>query len=172
VTVDRIRVDDATDQLEASIRVALAGGETGMIAVQGRAEQRRPLPALRRSLRKGQLVSVENITESWISVRRIPADAITDSAALIGREASRLLPASRPLRAADVRSPILVHEDDPVTVTYRRLGMELAAGALADEDGALHDIIRVRNPGNGKQARGRVLGAGQVEIIAGPEVAP
>ena len=150
MSVEDLSRDERTGRLSALLRVTLAGGETSGIPLQGRAELQARVPVLVRPLARGQRVMPGDVVLSWEPVARSGAETVTDPAELVGREASRRLPAQRALAASDVRAPVLVHRGDALTLVYASGGLTLTVPAKSMESGGLDEIIRVRSGSAGR----------------------
>jgi flagella basal body P-ring formation protein FlgA len=162
--IEELRLDPQTSRFEASLRVTLAGGETGRIALQGRAEEQVEVPVLARPVPRGHRIDEDDLAAAWLPAGRVENDALVDPEALIGQEAGRRLVPGRILRAADLRAPRLVRKDEPVTLVYRRGSLDLVTAGLSLDAGALGDVVRVENPSSKRPLRGVVIGPRQVQV--------
>jgi len=93
---------------------------------------------------------------------RVPLQPLPQAGALVGARLRRAIPAGAAIAADAVTAPPLVRSGDEVA-TMVRVGSVVAQGrATALEDGALGAIVRVQI--EKRRLRGRVRGAGEVEI--------
>jgi flagella basal body P-ring formation protein FlgA len=162
--IEGLSLDPQTSRFEASLRVTLTGGETGRIALQGRAEEQVEVPVLARPVPRGHRIEEDDLAEAWLAAARLDGDALVDPQALIGQEAGRRLAPGRVIRAADLRAPRLVRKDQPVTLVFRRGRLDLVTAGVALDAGALGDVVRVENPSSKRPLRGVVIGPRQVEV--------
>ena len=130
-----------------SVTLVAAGGPSRTLRTKviGRVFEVIEAPVLLQSVRRGEIIGADDI--DWIELRadRLPATVITDPGELIGRTPRRTLRPGEPIRAGDVRIPIVVAKGSSVTMTYRTPTMVLAAPGRALEDGAMGETIRVLN---------------------------
>jgi len=68
------------------------------------------------------------------------------------------------LIARDVGPPHLVRRGHPVELIYVRPGLRISALGVAQEDGALGDLVRVMNAESRRQLQGVVSGPGEVSF--------
>jgi flagella basal body P-ring formation protein FlgA len=100
-------------------------------------------------------------------VRLVPGEspgALADPALAIGKEARVSLYPGRPIRAADLGPPALVHRNAVVTLGFRRGGIEILAQGRALDRGGEGDEVRVMNLTSRLIVTGRVMADGSVEV--------
>ncbi len=143
--VENISYDARTGRFAASLVAAAGTVHETRAEFSGRAIETVELPVLSRAMKKGEIIGDGDI--EWLDwqAKRIPRDAITDVADLVGQAARRSLRPDVPLRARDVGEPIVVAKGSAVRLVYRTPIMVLTAGGRALEDGAMGAIIRIRN---------------------------
>ncbi len=143
--VENISYDARTGRFAASLVAAAGTAYEARARFSGRAIETVELPVLNRTMKKGEIIGDGDI--EWIDwqVKRIPRDAITDVAELVGQAARRSLRPDSPLRTRDVGEPIVVTKGSAVSLVYRTPMMVLTAGGRALEDGAMGSVIRILN---------------------------
>ncbi|MGH6871720.1 MAG: flagellar basal body P-ring formation chaperone FlgA [Rhizomicrobium sp.] len=82
--------------------------------------------------------------------------------ALDGMETRRMLRTGEPVRADDVRKPILVTRGQTVTMTFAAPGITLTATGKAMSEGGMGESVTIQNPVSFRQITGVVTGAGTV----------
>lgn len=107
------------------------------------------------------------LTEADVAVERrditsLP-DAISDPAAAVGQSSRRALRGGDVLRSAWLSAPVLVKRGDSVRIVAQRDGITVTVAGEAQESGARGAVVRVRNSGNGKVIRARVVDEGTVQ---------
>lgn len=172
MTVESWQHEPRSGRFTALVRVALPTGESGRVALQGRADEQVRMPVLERPLGKGATIAAGDIGEAWLPVARLPEDAIDDAADLVGQEATKRLAAGKPVRAAALRPPRLVRKGDPVTLVYRSGSLELTTAGTSLADAALGDPVEVLNPSGKRAVRGHVAGARRVTVGIEPGAGP
>ncbi len=99
----------------------------------------------------------------WRDLATVAPGLAIGRAAVEGRSAARPLAAGEALRQADLRATPLVRAGDAVDLAVRRGSVVVTVRATARQDGALGQLVTVRNDINGKLSTARVSGPGLVE---------
>jgi flagella basal body P-ring formation protein FlgA len=119
-----------------------------------------PVPA--HDIERGEVIMGSDLLIQTIAPDRMrPGMAMTE-AALTGREARRLLRAGEPVRADDVRMPILVAKGSTVTMVFNLPGISLTATGRAMSEGGMGETVSVQNPVSFRQVSCVVTGVGEV----------
>jgi flagella basal body P-ring formation protein FlgA len=87
---------------------------------------------------------------------------------LVGGRAVRDLRIGEVLTPALVKAQPLVRSGDTVSVRIRLGAVEATGKAVAQQSGFRHDRIKLINPDSRRQMVGRVVGAGEVEVLYEP----
>ena len=140
------------------------GGET--IRISGRAHATTEIPVLGRAVAAGEVLSDADI--DWLAVRsdRIRNDAILDVTAVVGQETRRALRPGEPLRAYDLREPVVIARGDIVNLVFTAPGITLNARARALEDAGADQIIRFVNLQSNRTVEAMVEGPGRARVVA------
>jgi flagella basal body P-ring formation protein FlgA len=112
-------------------------------------------------IERGEVIVVSDIAIQTIAPERMRPGMAMESSNLVGREARRLLRAGEPVRADDVRMPILVAKGSTVTMTFNVPGIALTATGRAMTEGGLGEAIVVQNPVSFRQVTCIVTGPGE-----------
>lgn len=125
------------------------------------------LPAVfaKRSVRVGALVSAADVELRPLAEHRA-AGVATSLAAVIGQEVRRNLYVNRPVMAADLGAPTVVHRNSLVTLAYASGGLHLTALGRAIDNAGLNELIRVVNIDSRATVVGTVTGPGTVLVGA------
>ena len=156
--VENLTFDDRSGRFVASLVAASGTPHEVRADFSGRAIESVELPMLNKPMKKGEIIGEGDIEWLVWKARRVPRDAITDSADLVGLAAGRSLRPGQPVRARDVNEPIVVAKGSAVSLVYRTTFMVLTAGGRALEDGAMGSIIRVLNSQSKVVVEARVEG--------------
>lgn len=101
----------------------------------------------------------------------LPKQAVASLDAIVGKEAVQGIRADSLLQANQVRSPLVVRRGERVAVRARTGGISVRTYALAQQDGALGDLVTVQSLEGKEQYAARVSGLRELEIFAaGAEV--
>jgi flagella basal body P-ring formation protein FlgA len=112
-------------------------------------------------IERGEVIVGSDIALQTFAPERIRPGTAMEATNLVGREARRLLRAGEPVRAEDVRMPILVAKGSTVTMTFNVPGVTLTATGRAMTEGGLGEAIVVQNPVSFRQVTCTVTGPGE-----------
>jgi flagella basal body P-ring formation protein FlgA len=164
VAVQQLDYDERSGRFNAVI-AAPANAPTTRASVQGRVYDLVDVPVLARRLNAGEIIRKNDI--EWISLRsdQINRNVLTDADRLIGQEVRRGTNAGQPVRAADIRSPILVTKGSIVTMVLQTPKMQLTSKGRAMEDASLGDGVRIMNTQSKTVVEATVVGANTVQVV-------
>lgn len=89
---------------------------------------------------------------------------ITDREEVIGKSASRPLPADTPLRAGFLKAPFLIKKGDRVMIEAKRGGLSIQAYGVTKSSGHVGQTVMVGNLDSGRELRAKVVGPGLVQV--------
>ncbi len=166
LAVEYISYDESTRRFAVYVWAPANDLLARRVRVTGRLHKMSEVPVLARRILAGEIVKKEDV--KWINVRvdRIQSNTLLNAEDLIGKTPRRGLRAGVPLRAQQIRRPLLVTKGDMVTIMLKRPGMELSARGRAVEDGSKGDTIRVANSQSKNIIETVVLGANLVAVEA------
>lgn len=113
-------------------------------------------------IERGDVITQDDLVVQTVAADRIRPGIVTAAANLTGHEARRLLRAGEPIRADDIRMPILVAKGSTVTMTFSAPGIVLTATGRAMTDAGMGETVIVQNPASLRQVSCIVTGAGAV----------
>ncbi len=132
--------------------------------VSGRAIELLEVPVLRRNVAPGDTIGSQDVT--WMRVRgdRLARNVVTAAEELIGKSPRRPVSVQQPLRADELRDPVVVAKNSLVMVKLETDRMQLTAQGRALEDGAQGDVIRVMNTKSNAVINAVVVDSGTVQV--------
>lgn len=143
------------------IRARGAAGEP-LVAISGAAASAVTLPVPARDIPRGGVVGEGDI--DFMEINDGAASRFLDDADLIvGKEARRPLAKGEPLRANDLRAPVLIKRGARVTIVLEAPGLRLTQLASALESGAEGDLIAFRNITSGAEIKAIVASPAHAE---------
>ena len=140
------------------------------IAIAGRVRAPVTLPILRRDIDRGEVIAANDIEYAEQAIAQGSGFA-QEAAALVGMKARRPLQASAPVRVRDVVAPLLIERGAIVTLTYSVDGLRLTHQGVALANGAMGDVISVRNIQSDRVLKA-IVDAKNLARIASPRYAP
>jgi len=168
-TIDILTLDLDRRRGRFRARIAIAAGTPYAIqaTVVGRATAMVDIPVLRHRLARDAVIGADDI--EWIDYRRdrLPSAVITAAEDLVGRGQRRGLRPGRPIRASDLRAPLLVDKGSQVLMTYRTSFMVLSVVGRALDEGGAGETVRVLNLTSNRVVEATVAGSSRVTVLAG-----
>lgn len=160
VTLGELSYDPGTGRFEGTL--SLPDGWYRRVA--GKAVKTVGIPVLAQVVRRGEIISADDVV--WLAQpeNRVGETVIRSKAALIGQAAKRQLSPGRPLRANDVHRPYDVKKGALVTMVVAHGNLTLTATGRALQSGREGDVVRLVNDSSHRTVEGRVSGPDTVEI--------
>lgn len=145
VMVEDVVYDPRSRRFVATIAAPAGDPAAARLRVSGRAVEMTEVPVLKSRVLAEAVIRADDI--GWMSMRadQLPRDIVSDAKDLIGMSPRRTLRPGAPVRASEVRRPILVPKGSPVTMLLRTPNMTLTAKGRALDEGGEGDVIRVAN---------------------------
>ena len=165
LAIRNLRINEVTGRFSAAL-LAPAERPTVELALTGRAVRVTEVPVMVRRLNRGDVIQPSDVTLAKVATNQIGRDTVTDAKELVGLEATRLLTAGAPVRAQDLRPPVLVAKNSLVTIVLRAGGMELTVQGKALDEGGKGDVVKVMNTKSKRVLEAQVDGAGTVTVAA------
>lgn len=131
--------------------------------VRGRLEAMALLAVSVRTLSRDKVITAEDIRMSRQDILR-QRQPFLHSEDLVGRIATRTIPAGVVIEARDVMQPPLIKKGDLVKLMTGGENYQLSTAAVAVMDAAEAAVILVRNINSNKIIHGRVIGPGLVTV--------
>lgn len=164
VEIRGLRFDDKVSRFTANL-VALSGDQVvSAVAASGRYDELVEVPVLKRSVKAGEVISMNDIELRDYTAARTRMDTITDMASLIGKSPLRVISPGRPVREHELAQPTMIKKNDLVTMHYQIGGMKIATQGQALEDAPQGGVVPVRNVASKKTVQARVQDAMNVII--------
>lgn len=131
--------------------------------VTGRAEWLRPTPIAKRLLNQGTVLTSSDFTIEKLSVQ-FTRDSVLPAEELVGKSVIRQISVGQAILAGDVREAQVVSRGQPVRVIMGTSQLEISTPAIAEQNGARGEFIRVRLQDSNRVMSGRVTDSGVVRI--------
>jgi len=138
----------------------------GGLVVSAEVAQRLPVVVINRALARGDAIRPGDVQLQRPSPETAGLETFHSLEDVAGMETTQAVPAGTVLQRSMVRSPLLVHRGEIVTVYARGAGIRVRATARAREDGALGDLVAVESLLDRKAYTARVCGIQEAEVYA------
>ena len=125
----------------------------------------RPAPTPKAIIYPGDMIADDMLEDKPFPLNeRNAATQFFSREGLIGKVARRTLLPGEMISLVSVDNPRLVKVGGNVRIIYADQGVQISATGVAQQAGALGDIIRVRNQDSGLFVSGRVQADGSVQV--------
>lgn len=159
VAIEALNFDRRSGRFSATLSAPADDPAASRLRATGRAVRLAEVPVLRRAAASGDIISADDIDWLMLPANKLNHAIVTDADDLVGMAAKRLIRSGRPVRARDLRRPVMIKKGALVTMTLTSPSIIITATGRAEESGGEGDVIRIRNG----QSRNVVQG-----IIASP----
>ncbi len=139
------------------------------IPVSGRYEEAILLPVLSRKIQKGETIKEGDIEIVEHPKRFEDRNIVLKKEDLIGKVIKNNVSAKNPVPIRSIDKPLMVKKSSSVSMVYRAPSIEILAKGTAMQDGALGDMVSIKNVSSGAIVHGKVVSDNQVIIISGME---
>ncbi len=164
IVVEEVSTDASGRRFAARIALPIGSGNVHRQTVTGQLHRLAHVPVPVRTIGRGETIQAEDL--EWVQQRdsRLGTSVITEASGLVGHSARGPLRAGAPVRATQVRRPVVVAKGSLVLMVLEREGMALSARARALEDGGVGETIRVSNLQSSTVVEGTITGPGRVDV--------
>lgn len=142
--------------VEAVVIDARGGRMTRSTTVNFKVNPLRAVVVAVRELPRRTLVGATDVRVERRPPSRIPAGAVHDPSAVVGKEIVRPLAPGEPLTASSVTAPLVIRRGSVVALVLEGPNFKIVARGVAAEDGTLGGSIRVVNQSSRREVVGRV----------------
>jgi len=113
---------------------------------------------------KGKIISPKDVKEEKLPSSKVRGGAISLKSVL-GKVAKRDIRAGEVIKERDLEPNFVVRKGRPVRIIYEANGIHIELPAIALENGAVGDIIKVKNVSTGKVLVCKVVGENTVKFL-------
>jgi flagellar basal body P-ring formation protein FlgA len=117
-----------------------------------------------RPVRRGEVISNENIQLETIKTERPWKNAFNNVDQALGYEAGRNMPSGKILTQKFIKKPALVNRGDKIQILAEKGGMKITAPGIIKEDGFEGGMVQVLNIESKKVIYGRLVDANTVKV--------
>ena len=143
-----------------SVSIRVDGREAARKQVSARVELEGPSCRLAAAVPRGHVLTRSDLVESKGPVER---DGIACDAA-VGKSIRTSGRVGGVLRASALEAPVVVRRGEQLNIVYESGILRIHAKAEAMKDGAVGEIITVKNLDSKKVLRARIVSAGRAEV--------
>ena len=164
IVVEAVSTDASGRRFAARIAMPTGSGNVHRQTITGQLHRLAQVPVPARAIGRGETIQAEDL--EWVRLKdsRLGTSVITDAAELVGHSARGPLRPGTPVRATQIRKPVVVAKGSLVLLALDRPGMALSARARALEDGGVGETIRLSNLQSSTVVEGTITGPGRVDV--------
>lgn len=164
IVVEDVSTDPQGRRFAARLALPIGSGNVHRQTVTGQIHRLAQVPVLSRPIGRGETIQAEDL--EWVRLKdsRLGTSVIVNPDDMVGHSARGPLRPGTPVRATQLRKPVVVAKGSLVLVMLDRPGMALSARARALEDGGIGETIRVSNLQSSVVVEGTVSGPGRVDV--------
>lgn len=164
LTVKNLVIENNGNKFSALIAAPNGNGSEALHKVNGRTMRVTTIPALSRTVRKGNIINASDIR--WVTMpdAQVGRNIIRDTEKLIGMTPRTQIKEGMPIRLSEVNRPTLVKRGALVKINFNTSKISLSAIGKAIENGGKGDVIQVKNNSSDKIITAVVLGENQVQV--------
>jgi flagella basal body P-ring formation protein FlgA len=160
--------DLAYDRFTKKFTVTLAPADAINAAyhktLKGHVTRREARPVLKRDIKRGDIISNEDIEIKHFPPSRIAKSVLAKTRTIVGMTAARAMKAGSFIRTSDLDTPKLVKKNQLVMLVFEKNGMMLKTRGKAMTDGERGESISVMNIQSKRMIEGTIQSAGVVVI--------
>ena len=149
----------------ALCKVVVNGSVVKRIWIPFRVERKVRVVVAKRDIPKGRVISRADVTVKGVPQSKA-RDGVISLSEVIGKVARRDFRAGEVIKRRDLMPNFIVFRGKPVKVIYDSGGIHIELLGVPMENGALGDIIRVKNISTGKQLICKVIGKNTVIFLS------
>lgn len=153
-----------SSQSRATVGVRCHHPSPWTLYVSVRVETLKEVYAAARSLRRGALLSEDDLERVEINVNRTSRGYYTDAEQLAGMELNRAMRAGEVVTPSRISAPQLVERGQTVLLMLESSAASVSMNGEALQSGALGDRIRVKNTSSDRIIEGEIVGDSRVSV--------
>ena len=156
--------DERSGRFFAHLRVPNGDGDASRLKLTGMAQKVTKIPVLRHRLSVNEPIEQGDIEWLAVPAKGLGSNTVLDPSELVGMSPRRTIAPGKPIRAGDLRLPVLVEKSSIVTIELKTNRMRLSVQGRAMEAGAKGQGIRVMNTQSKRVVTAIVLDENTVEV--------
>ncbi len=148
-----------------SVKAQCDSGKIWSVHVPAQVTIYRQIPIALRDIARGEVISQAHINTSVINVSSIRQAFLSDTQAIVGKEAKRNISRGEPFKTALLDAPTAVKRGEIVMLESMAGSIKVSSTGTAMADGRVGQKIRVRNNSSERIISGVVISQGLVQTL-------
>ena len=162
--VGALQYNRATGDFSALITISGDRTPAQSLRVSGNVAETATIPVLARLLPVREPIGAGDIKMITTRLPRDSANIARNASQLIGQALRHVVPAGAPMPLSELTTPTAVLANASVEMDLETGGLHLAGRGIAEQSGAVGDMIRVRNPSSLAVMMAEVTGHDRVRV--------
>lgn len=121
-------------------------------------------PVAARYIKYGDVIQQSDVSTIKVKVDSITREYASELSEVVGMQAKMYIAAGKMFKVNEVASPNVIKNNDPVNITYSSGVINLKTVGIAMGNGAVGDMIRVKNSSSGVILLGQIVNKNTVKI--------
>jgi flagella basal body P-ring formation protein FlgA len=122
------------------------------------------LPVASRYIKFGEIIQASDLSTVKTSLDHIKKGYATEEKEVVGMQAKQYIKPGSMFRSSDLVSPAVIKMNDPVNITFSSGAINLKTVGIAMGNGAVGDMIKVRNESSGAVLLGQIVNKNTVQV--------
>jgi flagellar basal body P-ring formation protein FlgA len=160
-----LRFEKRTHRWNASILFRSGEDVVSAIPASGSYEEMIAVPVLKREVRNDAVITPEDIEMRDFPMAQTRSDTIVSQQELLGKSPLRYISAQRPIRNGEIAMPAVVRKNSMIQIRFVSEGLHITTVGQALQDGAMGEVINVRNNNSKRVIRAIVENQGTVRVV-------
>ncbi|MBM9602995.1 flagellar basal body P-ring formation chaperone FlgA [Desulfopila inferna] len=152
------------DSTRFAVIIRVDGRVRENLSIPGKIEAIASTVAATTPLERGAIITPDNIHLVRTDITELKNPCL-DLRSILGKRLTRSVRAGNVINTSDVEFPAIVQKGQLVKIFIRQRRLVLTATGIANMDGKLNEVIRVRNASSNKLIYCKVTAPGIVEVI-------
>ncbi len=165
VEIKTLTLDKPRSRFSGDIFLVSQGKVEKALPIKGRYDIMVTLPVLKQKLTRGEIIDEKYIAYESFPENRVRGEIIREKKDIIGKAVSGSISAYRPIRDHELSAPMLINRNQLVEMRFNTGTMFISTTGMSLEEGAIGDIIQVRNVNSKHVVRGIINKDGSLEVV-------
>ena len=148
-----------------SVKAECNGGKTWSVHIPAQVTIYREITIAKRDIRRGEVINAMHLTSNLVNVSNIRQAFLSETKAIIGKEAKRNISKGEPFKTALLDAPTVVKRGELVTLESLAGSIKVSSTGTAMANGRIGQKIRVRNNSSERIISGIVISQGLVQTL-------
>jgi flagellar basal body P-ring formation protein FlgA len=164
--LDALEIDKKSGRFTALLITKDNGRNLAPFKISGNYDEMMEVPMLKRQVKSDDVILSEDIYFDKQPARKLRDNVITDNVDLVGKSPKRLISANRPIRKEEISLPFVMTKNKQITIMYKTTNIEIKTLGEAMENGAVGDIIKVKNLTSKQVISGKIESSEVVRVTS------